>query len=209
MTGIDLESAAREMARVAAGVADEHLALPTPCPDYSVAALLDHIVGLTLAFTWTARKQAAPAGGSAPGTSKADDLSPDWRVLLAERLDELVLAWREPGAFEGDAEAGGVTMPAAVMATVALDELVVHGWDLAVSTGQRYRCDEADASTVLAFTEQSATEDDLPNDGIFGPPVAVPTDAPILDRALGFAGRDPSWRSAGIAQAGRDSVDRQ
>jgi uncharacterized protein (TIGR03083 family) len=48
---LDLHPAARELARVLDGVTDDHLGGPTPCPGYSVGALLDHVCGLTLAFT--------------------------------------------------------------------------------------------------------------------------------------------------------------
>ena len=73
---------------------------------------------------------------------------------LPRRLDELAAAWREPAAWEGMTEAGGVTMPAAAMGTVALDELVLHGWDLARATGQEFRCDPASTAAVLDFTTE-------------------------------------------------------
>src|SRR5688572_27422589 len=121
MSTIDLGPAAREIKRLLDGVSSEHLAGPTPCPGYQVAALLDHIMGLSLAFTWAARKTtAAHAGPDAPrpGTSTADSLDPQWRTILPGRLDDLVDAWRDPAAWTGMAEAGGVTMPAEVMGVV-------------------------------------------------------------------------------------------
>jgi hypothetical protein len=56
------------------GVTDDHLDGPTPCPGYSVGALLDHVCGLTLAFTWAAEKSTAEhavGGGQAPSGSSA------------------------------------------------------------------------------------------------------------------------------------------
>ena len=47
-------------------------------------------------------------------------------------------AWREPSAWEGEATVGGVTSPAAQTAAFGNNELIVHGWDLAVATGQPY-----------------------------------------------------------------------
>jgi uncharacterized protein (TIGR03086 family) len=197
MSMIDLGPAAREITRLLDGVTPEHLAGPTPCPDYPVAALLDHMMGLALAFTWAARKTtAAHAGADAPrpGQSTADSLDPQWRTILPRRLDELVAAWRDPVAWTGITEAGGVTMPAEVMGVVALDELVLHGWDLARATDQPFSVDPASTAAVLAFTAASAQPDQAAGrDGLFGPVVAVPDDAPPFERALGYAGRDPAW----------------
>ncbi len=50
MSMLDLDSAAQEVIGLLDGVADEHLARPTPCADTSVAALLDHLMGLSLAL---------------------------------------------------------------------------------------------------------------------------------------------------------------
>ena len=81
-----------------------------------------------------------------------------------------------------------------MIGAVALDEVSVHGWDLARATSQDYRLDDATVQAVLAFTTESATPENAPmRDGIFGPVVEVPADAP-WDRAMGLAGRDPGWR---------------
>jgi uncharacterized protein (TIGR03086 family) len=91
-------------------------------------------------------------------------------------------------------EAGGIPLPGEVAGLVALDEVVLHGWDLARATGQEFRCDPASAEAVLGFTERSAQPDQAAmRTGLFGPVVPVADDAPVFDRALGFAGRDPAW----------------
>jgi uncharacterized protein (TIGR03086 family) len=78
---------------------------------------------------------------------------------------------------------------------VALNELVVHGWDLAVATGQPYRADAESVPACLGFVAPMARPEGTP--GLFGPPVPVPADAPDLDRLLGLSGRDPAWSPAG------------
>jgi uncharacterized protein (TIGR03086 family) len=136
---LDLHPAARELARVLDGVTDDHLGGPTPCPGYSVGALLDHVCGLTLAFTWAAEKSTAEHavdGGPAPGGQRLRTWTRVWREVLPERLSALPAAWADPAAWQGVSEAGGVTMPSQVTGRVALDELVLHGWDLATATGQ-------------------------------------------------------------------------
>ncbi|MEQ4303267.1 TIGR03086 family metal-binding protein [Plantactinospora sp. B6F1] len=193
---LDLNPAAQEVIRLVGGVADDQLTAPTPSTDTSVAALLDHLMGLALAFTWAARKSGGegPGGSVPPPPPSGANLAPEWRTVLPARLTGLVDAWRQPDAWTGMATAGGVTMPAEVMGVVALDELVLHGWDLAKATSQPFHCDPASTEAVLAFTAESARPEQAANrEGLFGPVVPVPADAPALDRALGFAGRDPGW----------------
>jgi uncharacterized protein (TIGR03086 family) len=185
----DLAPAATEVTRVVAGVRDEQLADPTPGAGTSVAGLLDHLVGLTLAFRMAAEK--TPLHG-AP-RADADKLPADWRVRLPMQLDALVAAWQQPSAWEGTAEAGGASMPASVMGVVALNEVLVHGWDLAVATGQPYRADPASAGRCLAFVIEFAGSAPEARNGIYGPVVPVPDDAPVFDQLLGQTGRDPGW----------------
>lgn len=201
MPMLDLAPAACEVTRLLDGVTDEHLADPTPCTDCPIAGLLDHLMGLSLAFTCAARKIAAEGGVPAgPGLANAEHLDPSWRAILPQRLAELAEAWRDPTAWEGMTEAGGVTMPAETIGVVALDELVMHGWDLARATGQPFTCDPTSTAAVLAFTSASAQpEHAASRDGLFGPVVEVPEDASALDRALGFAGRDPAWSPPTVA----------
>ncbi len=193
---LDLGPAAREVTRLLDGVSDKQLANPTPCDDYSVAALLDHFMGLSLAFTWAAHKTSAlhTGGHASRERPSADNLDPGWRELLPRRLDELADGWSNPAAWEGMTEAGGMRMPAEQIGVVALDELVLHGWDLARATGQQFNCDPASTAAILAFTLQSAQpEAAASRKGLFGPVVQVPEEAPDLDKALGYAGRDPAW----------------
>jgi uncharacterized protein (TIGR03086 family) len=161
-----------------------------------VATLLDHFMGLTIAFTLAARKStnrpAGEGGASAgPPQASAEHLDPEWPRKLPVQLDELVAAWKAPAAWQGVTEAGGVTLPAEVMGIVAVDELVIHSWDLARATGQDFECDDTNAKAIIALLSQST---DKRGEGVgFGPVVEVPADAPLLDQAVGLSGRDPAW----------------
>jgi uncharacterized protein (TIGR03086 family) len=188
MTVPDLEPAAHRVVALLDGVPDPDLTAPTPCADTPVAGLLDHLMGLSEGLRASAAKEPDQGGPQA----SAANLDPDWRTVLPERLDALVAAWREPAAAEGRTSAGGVEMPAVEIAAVTLNELVMHGWDLARATGQPYDPDAADVAAILPFLEAFASPEGVP--GLFGPAVAVPDDAPAFDRALGLSGRDPGWR---------------
>src|SRR4051812_38942277 len=185
----DLAPTAAAVARVIAGVRDDQLTDPTPCAGTSVAGMLDHFVGLTVAFRLGAEK--SPQSG-AP-RADADQLPADWRERLPRQLDELVAAWERAGAWEGLTEVAGAKLPAAAMGVIALDEVLVHGWDLAVATGQRYDVDPAAAQRCLQFVSELALGAPEVRNGMFGPDVAVPDDAPTFDRLLGRTGRDPGW----------------
>jgi uncharacterized protein (TIGR03086 family) len=129
---------------------------------------------------------------TAPDTG-ASDIGPGWREDFPKILDGLAEAWRDPAAWTGMTRAGGIDLPGAVAAAVVADELVIHGWDLAVATGQPYEPDPAALRTSYTFL-LAAAEDPTGGGGIFGPVVPVPTDAPLLDRAVGLSGRDPGWK---------------
>jgi uncharacterized protein (TIGR03086 family) len=192
-TTLDLGPQADEVARVVAGVREDQLGNPTPNEGTPVAGLLDHLVGLTTAFAMAARKERLTGRPRAA----ADQLSTDWRERLPRQLADLAAAWRDPAAWDGETEVAGARLPATVMGVVAADEVLVHGWDLAVATGQSYGADPEVAAAVLhqvTMLTQPGMED-LRN-GQFGPVVPVPDDAPVLDRILGLTGRDPGWRPA-------------
>jgi uncharacterized protein (TIGR03086 family) len=198
MTRLDLAPAAKRMAALVGGVSDNQLGGVTPCPAYTLGDLLDHVGGLSIAFTAAARKAELPGGSQGP-SGDASRLEEGWRDRIARDLDALAAAWAEPEAWTGTAVAGGVEMPAEVAALVALDELVVHGWDVARASGQPYDVDPVSLEAVHGFVAQfSGPGQEESRAGLFGPVVPVPDDAPLLDRVVGMAGRDPSWSRGSV-----------
>lgn len=187
---IDLSPAAGRLAELLDGVDDSQLGSPTPCPEMTVGDLVDHIGTFAVAFVEAAAKQRDASAGPPPQAS-ASNLEPGWRDRIARDIDALVAAWREPSAWEGMTAAGGLELPAEVTGVIALDELIVHGWDLAVSTGQPFTAADDDVAAATGLVSNLPA----PRDGrLFGPIVSVGQDASPLDRLLGVAGRDPSWR---------------
>jgi uncharacterized protein (TIGR03086 family) len=189
----DLNAPARQVTALVSVVSDEQLADPTPNPGMSVAALLEHIRGLSIEFTRAATKDTADTEGQPPPPPSAEDLPGDWREQIPSVLAALAGAWQLPEAWQGDTTAGGVTFPAEVMGLVVFNELVIHGWDLAVSTGQAYRPDDETVQVSYDFLIKTADHPASRAD-IYGPVVPVPDDAPLLDRTIGLAGRDPAWK---------------
>ena len=185
---VDFHHAARDATAVIAGIRDDQLTWPTPSPDYTVGDLLDHIDGLSLEFQLSALKSALPPGAVEAPPADAGNLAEGWRERIPHQLTALAGAWADPAAWEGETVAGRVPLDAVAAGMFALDEIIVHGWDLARSTGQRYN---PDLRAVQACVEFLGEQPRSPE--IFGPVVPVDDSASPLDRLVGLTGRDPAW----------------
>lgn len=192
VTHPDLGPAALRMAELVCAVPDSMLGEPTPCSDYRLGDLLDHVGGFALAFTAAARKE-IPEGGVQGGSGDGSRLEEGFRLRIANDLSAMADAWRDPQAWTGTT-AVGVELPAEVAGMFALDELVVHGWDVARASRQPFRCDEASLEAVHGLVKQFSDPAVAPNrDAIFGPVVEVAPGEPLVDRVIGLTGRDPAW----------------
>jgi uncharacterized protein (TIGR03086 family) len=190
---VDLEPAARRLAELVAGVPDGLLDVPTPCSDYCLGDLIHHVGGLALAFTAAARKD---RGEASDRRSKGDasHLGSDWRDRIPRDLATLAEAWRDPGAWSGMTRIAGLDMPGEAAGVFALDELVVHGWDVAQAVGQPYDCDPVSLEVVHNLVAQfSGPGMEQQRQGLFGAQIAVSDEAALLDRVIGMTGRDPNW----------------
>lgn len=185
---LDLGPISVEVKSLISGIGDTMMDNRTPCPQYAVADLVDHLMGLTVAFSFAARKEAIPAAPQSRGVS-GTNLPGDWRDRLPQRLDDMADAWRDPKAWEGTTHVGGVTLPGKVAGVVAANELLIHGWDLARGTGQEFTGEPAVVSAAIDMLSQG----DSSGNEAFGPWVEVPTDSSPLDHAVGLSGRNPAW----------------
>lgn len=192
MDPIDMEPEARRLGELIEGISDDQLGLPTPCPDYTVGDLLDHINSLSLAFLSAANK--TNEAGKRPPMGDAARLGDDWRTRIPRQLAAMADAWRDSEAWSGMTVIGGGDTPGDVTGLIGLDELIVHGWDIAGATGKELECDddslEACRTVLLMFAVPGK---EVAPGAPFGTVVDVPDDAPLLDRVLGLSGRDPNW----------------
>src|SRR5438874_995629 len=110
---VDLTQPARRLAELLTGVADDQLHAPTPCPGYDLADLVDHVSGLSVAFTAAAKKDIGDVTAQA-STPDGTRLTPRWRSQTMGQLAELADAWKSPDAWTGMTQAGGVDLPGEV-----------------------------------------------------------------------------------------------
>jgi len=185
---IDMTAACAHTAELLTQVKDDQLARSTPC-DVPLAAVIAHIGGLSRAFEVAARKEFGELTDTAPQLGEGPD--DDWRATYPARLAGLAEAWQDPAAWEGMSRAGGVDFPADVGGMIALTEVVVHGWDVAVATGMPYAVPDDILEAVLAHVNGFSGGE--PIEGLFGAAVPVADDAPLMDRVVALTGRDPGW----------------
>src|SRR6478736_4836886 len=118
---------------VVAGINDDQWSRPTPCADWDVRALLNHVV----AGNWWASRLAAGATIDEVGTEyDGDVLAPSPLSEYHESAVAAARAFDAPGAMEAPCAVSYGPVPGSVYAGHRLVDVAIHGWDLAVATGQ-------------------------------------------------------------------------
>ncbi len=181
--------AAEAAARIVLEIPAVKLDAPTPCPGWDVRALVNHLI------LWNGRGESAAHRAPVTGPGEDHDFTaePRWAERFEEQARKTAEAWQDPAAWEGKTSLTGDKegMPAEFIAGIVFGECVLHGWDLAVATGRE---PGFPPEVVQAAWEQIVPMAEISRRyGAFGPEVPVPENAPLLDRVLGTAGRDPRW----------------
>ncbi|GLW67101.1 TIGR03086 family protein [Actinomadura rubrobrunea] len=183
-----MKECAAEAARVARGVDADRLAAPTPCTEFDVRALVNHWVLYTShGLEHRALRKPLPEAL----TERDFTAEPDWADAYAAQLDRAVAAWADPAVWEGEIDLGFATSPARQIASLIIKEMAVHGWDVAVSTGQEYTVSSETEEFLLRVVDEHAEM--YRKYGGFADPVPVDAGASAFERALALSGRDPHW----------------
>jgi uncharacterized protein (TIGR03086 family) len=177
------EFAVAEMALVAIHnvvetIGDDGLHRPTPCREWDVAALADHLVDTI------ARLGAAAVDAQ---TTVRDGGSIDQRIQQVTR--PILTGWRRRGLTD-NVVFSGRTLPAHLALGILCLELVVHGWDFAVALDRSFDLPDATAARILGLARQTLTRQSRDTAG-FDLPVAVPASDGPVDQLIAFTGRDP------------------
>ena len=171
--------------KIVTGVRPEHLIQPTPCKDWDVRLLLNHIIGGNYMFAEVA------AGGRADASGVMDDYTlPDPGTNYIASADKVLAAWAEPGAMQRRVHMPFGDIPAGAAVSIHFLDIVVHGWDLARATGQDTTI-EPDLAEEALDISHGLLSPELRETGVFGPEIPVSDDDPLHDRLVAFMGRKP------------------
>src|SRR6266542_3433480 len=178
-----------ETERVVAGVRPNALAQPTPCAQWDVRALLNHVVGTLVVFA-DALENRTPAAPPDPLAHGAPDLV-GRRPLAAyqEAAERALKASRREGALDTTYPSAFGDMPGGALFGFTTMDVLVHGWDIARATDQQVALDPELAEAVLGFARQAIMP--AMRGTSIGPEIDVAADAPVGDRLLAFVGRRP------------------
>jgi uncharacterized protein (TIGR03086 family) len=149
---------------------------PTTCSGWDVRTLMNHMLQTQRYFVGAARgEEVAPPGGTPPDVV-SDEPGTDFDRARAETL----ATFGEPGVIEKTGPALGI----------AFSDQLLHGWDLAMSTGQDATM--PDELPAFAYSIIHGRFTDEQRKGVFKPEIAVAPDATAQEKLLAYTGRDPS-----------------
>ncbi len=160
------------------GIADDDLNKQTPCREFDVASLTDHLMNSITVL-------GGAAGAQFPERDRSDSV--ERQVVLAGRpaLD----AWKRRG-LDGTVAFGDNEAPAKVMAGILSLEFLVHAWDYAAAVGREVNAPDSLSDYVMGLARTIITPQGRSNAG-FDEPIEMPEDAGSLEKLLAYTGRRP------------------
>ena len=183
------EQASHATSTVASNVAESQLSDATPCDEYDVKGLANHIAGFLGGTTLAARKQPKPENMD----PSADLIGSNPGAVIPGLMQGAVAAWQEPGSTEGKTPFGPGEYDADFAASITLWETVIHGWDLAKSTGQDLPVSDDVGEAVLGIAQMLCNDDSRGEGKPFSTAINVGDGASAFEQALGLSRRDPNW----------------
>ncbi len=170
---------------VIAGVRPDQRELSTPCDDFDVSDLTNHLVGWIQVFEAGCNERIYQ--GDAGAYRCGADPAAEFRASAAA----LEAGWATYGQDRQVRIVGDSRSPGEMVFNMILMEYLAHGWDLAVATGQPVPYTEHEASETLARAKKTLPPE-YRGDGMpFGPVVSTDPNAPAVDRFVAFLGRHP------------------
>lgn len=170
---------------VLACVTGDQWSAPTPCTQWTVADVTEHLIEVNHSFTSQLRPDDSPASPTRAG-SPAELSSPDQLVTRyrgsTEELRRALACAAQPD--------GQLPTPLRTRLALRVADLVIHGWDIATSTGRGLRIDDDLADEVLALAHSRRAA--LQRSGQFAPPQPIDVNAPAIDRLAALSGRIPT-----------------
>jgi uncharacterized protein (TIGR03086 family) len=187
----DLGSALAGTEQLVARIGVEQWGLPTPCTDWSVRDVVNHLVGGNLLFARVLGGEPLPPREELVAASRTDRLGDDALGAYRSSAAALLDACRAEGVLDRPVTVPAGTFPGIAALHLRIVEALVHGWDVARATGRPLDFPDRLVEQELAFTRSTLPR--LPprpaGQGPFAPAEPVPDDAPALDRLAALLGR--------------------
>jgi len=171
-----LELLGPHLSGVVAGITDEQLDNPTPCAEYTVRGVLEHMLSGATAF-------AAAYRGEQPADPDLSDPLGDFGAVLGD----LVAAITADGALDQTVQAPFGAVPGETFARFIVLDGLVHGWDMATATGQPYEPPDELVAAVDQFARQAL--DPLRDGSTFAAATDPAAGASPIDRLAAYTGR--------------------
>lgn len=184
------EQAVMSTAGIVKIVRQDQMTAPTPCSEWDVRALLNHVIG-TLWLGHALLGDSEPRYAMAPGGLPNVDLAgTDPAAAYAEASEAALTAANAGDALTRLHATPLGDMPGPVLAGFTTLDILVHGWDLAKAIGHPVVLDDSVAEHVMGFAQQTLATEEM-RAGRIGPALAVPETASAGDRLAGYLGRRP------------------
>ncbi|MFV0458255.1 MAG: TIGR03086 family metal-binding protein [Actinomycetales bacterium] len=183
-----LFGAAEQVRRLTTQTRPDQWAAPTPCAEFDVLGLGQHLVGVLYRVAHVAD------GSDAFGVPSVRDDVPAERIVaeLEAGLAAARDAWSDDAVLTRTLNLPFGQMPGAGAAVMYVNELSTHAWDLAMAIGAREELDDRFAEIAEPIARQYIP--DGPREQIpFGPAQEVAAQAPAYERLAAWTGRDPNW----------------
>ena len=177
-----------ETNRVIGQIAPDQLDNQSPCDEWTVRDLLNHITGGATMFA-TCVRDGSISDEQMGALMVGDNLGDDYRGAFRDASEAAIAAFGEPGAVDRMVTLPFGTMPAGVALNIAVFDVSIHTWDLARATGQGMELDADTLETAYALAQVMIP--DMRTNGVVGEEVAISPDAPLEDRLAALAGRTP------------------
>ncbi|MBV9090809.1 MAG: TIGR03086 family protein [Mycobacteriaceae bacterium] len=163
---------------VLGGIETADLTRQTPCSEFDVAKLTDHLMESITAIGGAAGAVFGPRDPDAPPLAQ-----------ISAAADAALDAWRRRG-LDGTVSIGANEAPAIVAAGILSIEFLVHAWDYAIATGQHITVPEPVADYVLGLARRIITPPGRTAVG-FADPVDARAGADAFEQLIAFTGRTP------------------
>jgi uncharacterized protein (TIGR03086 family) len=173
-----------------ATISPDDLGKPTPCTDWTVGALVQHMIAVAVIYGRAfGGSEGTPPAPSAEAGATPEGLSASY----GQATDGLLVAAGVPGALDKTARLTSIELPGQLAIRLVVAEQLLHTWDLSQGIGQPFTMDQSlAAETLEGMREVLAALPGVRGEGrAFGEEVPCPADAPAQDRLLAFSGRHP------------------